>query len=83
MNYYILFPGDTEADTINDQNHLGDDNGFGVFWAGGGFRTLQRLVREDHAEALDVIRIFNEKGKQISVEDFLDTISKRQIRVPK
>lgn len=83
MNYYILFPGDTEADTINDQNHLGDDNGFGVFWAAGGFRLLQRLVKENHTETLDASRIFNEQGKQISVEDFLDTISKRQIRVPK
>jgi len=83
MNYYILFPGDTESDTINDQNHLGDDNGFGVFWAAGGFRILQRLIKENHAEVLDSIRIFNEKGKQTSIEDFLDIISERQIRVPK
>lgn len=83
MNYYILFPGDTESDTINDQNRLGDDNGFGVFWAAGGFRILQRLIKENHTEALDSIRIFNEKGKQITIEDFLDIIYKQQIRIPK
>ena len=33
MRYYILYQGDTEADTVKDINQLGDDNGFGVFWA--------------------------------------------------
>ena len=62
MNYYILFPGDTEADTINDQNHLGDDNGFGVFWAAGGFRLLQRLVKENHTDAF---KYLSDKQKNI------------------
>ena len=83
MNYYILYPGDTPADTINDHNHLGDDNGFGVFWAAGGFRILQRLITDNHSEILDHIRIFNNKGDQINIETFLDLISNRQIRVPK
>ena len=40
MRYYILYPGNTEADTVNDINQLGDDNGFGVFWASKGFNIL-------------------------------------------
>ena len=83
MNYYILFPGDTEADTINDQNHLGDDNGFGVFWAGSGFRILRRLINENHNETLDSIRIFSERGTRLDIDEFLDLISGRQLRVPK
>jgi hypothetical protein len=83
MNYYILFPGDTEADTVNDQNHLGDDNGFGVFWAGSGFRILQRLINENHNETLDSIRIFNERGTRLDIDEFLDLISGQKIRVPK
>ncbi len=83
MNYYILFPGDTAADSINDHNHLGDDNGFGVFWAAGGFRILSRLIKENHTETLDSIRIFNDHGIRLTIEDFLGHISTRQIRVPK
>lgn len=82
MNYYILYPGDTEADTINDQNQLGDVNGFGVFWAARGFNILQRLIQENH-DVLEHIRIFDERGKKLSIEEFLHVIEKMQIRLPK
>ena len=36
MKYYILYPDSTEADTVNAINQLGDENGFGVFWANDG-----------------------------------------------
>lgn len=82
MNYYILMPGDTEADTINDTNHLGDANGFGVFWSGTGFKMLRKLIDANH-DVLPDIRIFNEQGKRFTIEEFLTTISKLQIREPK
>jgi hypothetical protein len=78
----MLFSGDTEDDCINDENQLGDDTGFGVFWAATGFRILQRLVRDRH-EALDHMRIINDKREELTIEDFLDLIASRQIRIPK
>ena len=47
MRYYILYPDNTEADTVNDINQLGDDNGFGVFWANRGLNQwtiVQRTI---------------------------------------
>jgi hypothetical protein len=82
MNYYILMPGDTEADTINDVNHLGDVNGFGVFWAATGFKILHRMIQEQ-PQMLDDVRIFDERGKQLPIEDFLTVINSLQIRIPK
>ena len=40
MVYYILYPGDTEEDLINDINQLGEQS-FKVFWASTGFNMLQ------------------------------------------
>lgn len=82
MNYYILMPGDTEADTINDANHLGDVNGFGVFWAATGFKILKRMIQEK-PQMLEHVRIFDERGKQMPIEDFLTVINGLQIRIPK
>lgn len=75
-------PGDTEADTINDVNHLGDVNGFGVFWAATGFKILHRMIQEQ-PQMLDDVRIFDERGKQLPIEDFLTVINSLQIRIPK
>ena len=67
MIYYILYPGNTEADTINDINQLGDENGFGVFWASKGFNILMNAVEQDHS-VLNEIVIKDEKGKGYSIE---------------
>ena len=81
MHYYILYPGDTEADTIHDINQLGNDNGFGVFWASRGFNVLMKAVNEQH-DIVNHFAIFDEKGKGYSVEDFLDKIKKiKDIRI--
>jgi hypothetical protein len=81
MNYYILDPGDTSDDVIKDTNQLGEDNGFGVFWAGSGYRILSKLINEQH----DIVKHFSimtDRGKHITVEEFLDKISKLKIRIP-
>ena len=80
MRYYILYPGDTEADTIKDINQLGDENGFGVFWTKRGFNVLMNAV-EQHHSVLNHVVIKDEKGKEYSIEDFLDKIKKLKVRL--
>tara|TARA_R110000851_G_scaffold278575_1_gene431625 strand:- start:651 stop:899 length:249 start_codon:yes stop_codon:yes gene_type:complete len=80
MRYYILYPNNTEADTINDINQLGDENGFGVFWANRGFNVLLNAVDQNH-EILSHIIIKDERGKGYSIEEFLDKIKKLKVRV--
>ena len=80
MKYYILYPNNTEADTINDVNQLGDENGFGVFWANTGFNILLNAVDQNH-EVLSHLKIKDERGKGYSIEEFLDKIKKLKVRV--
>tara|TARA_B100000902_G_C26432720_1_gene492261 strand:- start:217 stop:465 length:249 start_codon:yes stop_codon:yes gene_type:complete len=80
MRYYILYPGNTEADTVNDINQLGDDNGFGVFWASKGFNILLNACDQNH-EVLGHLIIKDEKGKDHSIESFLDKIKKLKVRI--
>ena len=82
MRYYILYPGDTKESVINDINQLGEDNGFGVFWANTGFKILDKAVNQDNA-VVEQFKIITDQGKSISVEKFLDKISKLKIRIPK
>jgi hypothetical protein len=82
MRYYILYPGDTKESVINDINQLGEDNGFGVFWANTGFKILDKAVNENNAVVEQFI-IITDQNKKISVEKFLDKISKLKIRIPK
>ena len=81
MNYYILLPGDTPADVIKDTKQLGEDNGFGVFWAGTGFRILQKAIDEQH-DIINHFSIVNDRGKYMTVEEFLNAISKLKVRIP-
>ena len=81
MRYYILYPGDTQESVINDINQLGEDNGFGVFWANSGFKILNKAVNESNS-IIERFEIVTDQGKYISVETFLDKIKKLKIRVP-
>ena len=80
MRYYILYPDNTEADTVNDINQLGDDNGFGVFWANRGFNVLMNAVNKNH-DILNNLTIITEKGIGLTVEEFLDKIKKLKVRI--
>ena len=82
MRYYILYPGDTETSVVNDINQLGEDHGFGVFWANSGFKILDKAVNENNA-AVENFQIITDKAQKISVEKFLDKISKLKVRIPK
>jgi len=81
MRYYILYPGDTKEAVINDINRLGEDNGFGVFWANTGFKVLTKAVNENH-DVVEHFSIITDQGKGITVESFLDKISKLKVRIP-
>jgi hypothetical protein len=81
MRYYILYPGDTQESVINDINQLGEDNGFGVFWANTGFKILDKVVNENNP-VIEDFKIVTDQGKYISVEIFLDKIKKLKIRIP-
>jgi len=81
MRYYILYPGDTKEAVINDINQLGEDNGFGVFWANTGFKVLNKAVNEQH-DIVSHFTIITDRGNPITVEDFLDKISKLKVRIP-
>jgi hypothetical protein len=74
-----MYPESTQDDLIRDDHQLGEDNGFGVFWTAGGFRILKKAVDQNH-DILSHIDIVNDRGKHMSVEAFLDSISKLQIR---
>jgi len=80
MRYYILYPDNTEADTVNDINQLGDDNGFGVFWANRGLNVLINAVEQQHSITEHLI-IKDEKAKSYSIEEFLDKIKSLKVRV--
>ncbi len=80
MRYYILYPNNTEADTVNDINQLGDDNGFGVFWANRGLNVLMNAVEQQHSITEHLI-IKDEKAKSYSIEEFLDKIKSLKVRI--
>ena len=82
MRYYILYPGDTETSVVNDINQLGEENGFGVFWANSGFKILDKAVNENNS-IVERFKILTDQGKYISVETYLDKIKKLKIRIPK
>jgi hypothetical protein len=81
MQYYILMPGDTEKDALNEANLLGDAS-FGNFWAGSGLKILMWMV-DNQPEALTQVTIKTDQGKSLTVTQFLDSISKLQVRMPK
>ena len=79
MRYYILYPGNTEADTVNSINQLGDAS-FKTFWAQRGLNILMNAVEQQHAD-LNHFIIKDEKGKDYSIEEFLDKIKKLKVRL--
>ena len=78
MQYYILMPNDTEKDTLNEANLLGESS-FGSFWPGSGLKVLMTLV-QDAPEALLSVKIKSEDGVQYGVGEFLEVLDKLQIR---
>jgi hypothetical protein len=80
MIYYLMLPGDTEEDCVQDTNILGEDNGFGVFWANTGLKALDKITAT-RPDLLEHVTIINERKKKFTVEQFVDTISKLKVRL--
>ena len=72
MQYFILLPGDTEKDCINDTNLLGESS-FNTFYAGMGLKALMKMV-DKTPELLTQVTIKTDQGKSLSVEEFLTAI---------
>jgi len=80
MTYFIMMPGDTEKEVYFDSNLLGENTGFGVFWAGAGLKILMKMV-DSNPELLPDVRIKTDKGNQLTVEEFLTEIKGLKVRI--
>ena len=79
MQFFLLMPGDSEEDTLNEANLLGEAS-FVVFWAGSDLTTLMKIVDQE-PDLLPRIKIATDMSKRLfTIEEFLTTISKLQIR---
>jgi len=79
MDYYILLPGDSKDDLINDSNHLGVAS-FKTFWPGDGLSALMEISNKK-PELLEHIKIFTDTGKELSLQAFMSEIDKLSIRI--
>lgn len=79
MQYYLMGPSDTEQDALNEANLLGDAS-FKHFWGGSGLKTLMRLVDKD-PEMLEHFIVINEKGKKLTISEFLQDIQKLKVLI--
>lgn len=75
--YYIIFPGESiESDSLYDVNHLGNGTIGSTFYFEKGFDRLKSVIDNNDKELLDAIRIYNPNGKQITVEKFINIVTK-------
>ena len=70
MTFYSLMKGDTENDSINSTNTLGEIS-FNTFHTEDGFKILMNLV-EKYPEKLEEVLIIDQQVKDYTIEKFLD-----------
>ena len=75
MMYYILF--NEKSEDLWDENTLGEE-AFGTFYTGLGYIALNKIVQTE-PELLARIKIKDEKGRDYSVTEFLDSLQKWKI----
>ena len=75
MTYYILF--NEKSEDLWDENTLGEES-FGTFYTGLGYIALNKIVQTE-PELLARIKIKDEKGRDYSVTEFLDSLQKWKI----
>ena len=80
MKYYVMLPADTEESAMFESNELGENTGFGVFWAASGLVFLMNIV-DTKPEILPDITIKTEKGNSLTVEQFLTEIKGLKVRI--
>ena len=80
MQYFLLMPGDTEEDTLNEANLIGEES-FGIFWAGTALKTLMNIVDKE-PELLPIVKIRTDMSNKIfNIEEFLTSIQKLKVRM--
>ena len=80
MQFFLIMPRDSEEDTLNEANLLGESS-FGNFWAGTALKTLMNVVDKD-PELLPMMKIRTDMSNKIfSIEEFLTVIQKLKIRM--
>lgn len=77
--YYILLPGDSEKDTHYSTNILGEDNGFGTFWAEDGFFALIKMIDLAH-DQLEEVKIKDSFNDTYTIEQFLSILKGLKIK---
>ena len=75
MQYFILHKDQPDGHLL-----IGEDNGFGVFWADQGLRALMNIVDKE-PEKLTKVQIKNEHNHTMSISEFLEKIEKLKVRV--
>jgi len=78
MTFYMLMKGDTEKDTINSTNTLGEIS-FNTFHTEDGFKILMNMV-DKYPDKLEELSIFDYKMKDYTIEEFLDKIKGLKIK---
>ena len=78
MTYYLLLEGDSEKDVYFDSNVLGEES-FGTFYAGQGLVALNNIVNKK-PELLETIKILDDTKKSYTLTEFMDAISKFNIK---
>lgn len=80
--YYILLPGDSESSTVYSTNVLGEDSGFGTFWAEDGFFALIKMVEIAHNQ-LENVEIRDSFDNSYTIEQFLSILKPLKIKYNK
>jgi hypothetical protein len=80
MQFFILLPGDTQADAFLETNLLGEHTGFDTFWAGQGYHVLIKIIQES-PKYCSKITIINDQARKYTIEEFLDFIKPFKIRL--
>jgi hypothetical protein len=74
----MLMKGDTEKDTINSTNTLGEIS-FNTFYTEDGFKILMNIVNK-YPDKLEEISIFDYKMRDYTIEEFLDKIKGLKVK---
>jgi hypothetical protein len=77
MQYFILLPGDTEADCVKETNILGESS-FNIFYGAKGLTALMKMI-EQYPEVLEDVTIKTDTGKSLTIEEFLSTLQNLKV----
>lgn len=76
MRYYILLPDDTEEDCKYSDNNILGEISFNKWYPGLGFKILEEKAFNN--QDLSDLRIKDERGKDYTIEEFLEVLEKGQ-----